>query len=114
ISLLVAISFTFIVVAGSEIIAHTGEEARNPEKNIPRAHFLVIHFSTLIFVLVAFLAIGTSGDCSAGPSLSCLLLQAYPGGVTGSNNAIAEIAKGIMPYGSRLSCSAWPSEPWRP
>src|SRR5213083_2097276 len=62
----------------------------------------MIGFSTLIFVLVAFVAIGTSGDCSAGPSLSCLLLQASPGGVTGSNNAIAEIAKGIMPYGLQI------------
>src|SRR5437867_1416082 len=101
-SLLGAMGFTFIVFEGYEIIAQTGEEARNPEKNIPRAHFLVIGFSTLIFVLVAFVAIGTSGDCSAGPSLSCLLLQASPGGVTGSNNAIAEIAKGIMPYGLQI------------
>src|SRR6266550_1872265 len=64
--------------------------------------FIVFGFSTLIFVLVAFVAIGTSGDCSAGPSVSCLLLQASPGGVTGNNNAIAEIAKGIMPYGLQI------------
>src|SRR5881396_1331606 len=102
VSLLGTMDFTFIVFEGYEIIAQTGEEVRNPEKNIPRAHFLVIGFSTLIFVLVAFVAIGTSGDCSAGPSLSCLLLQASPGGVTGSNNAIAETAKGIMPYGLQI------------
>src|SRR5438034_541333 len=58
--------------------------------------------TAVTIVLVAFVAIGTSGDCSAGPSLSCLLLQASPGGVTGSNNAIAEIAKGIMPYGLQI------------
>src|SRR6266568_2560063 len=51
---LVAVGFTFIVFEGYEIIAQTGEEARNPEKNIPRAHFLVIGLSTLIFILVAF------------------------------------------------------------
>src|SRR5439155_24058384 len=49
-----------------------------------------------------FVAIGTSGDCSAGPSVSCLLLQASPGGVTGNNNAIAEIARDIMPYGLQI------------
>src|SRR5205807_4218631 len=37
-SLLGAMGFTFIVFEGYEIIAQTGEEARNPEKNIPRAH----------------------------------------------------------------------------
>src|SRR3989440_215912 len=56
----------------------------------------------LVAVVVAFIAIGTSGDCSAGPSVSCLLLQASPGGVTGNNNAIAEIARGIMPYGLQI------------
>src|SRR5205807_36732 len=60
-SLLGAMGFTFIVFEGYEIIAQTGEEARNPEKNIPRAHFLVIRFSTLIFVLVALVAIAVSG-----------------------------------------------------
>ena len=84
-SLLGAMGFTFIVFEGYEIIAQTGEEARNPEKNIPRAHFLVIGFSTLIFVLVAFVAIGTSGNCIGGPSASCLLLQTSPDGVIGNN-----------------------------
>src|SRR5438132_375708 len=101
-TLLGAMGFTFIVFEGYEIIAQTGEEARNPEKNIPRAPFLVIGFSTLIFVLVAFVAIGISGDCSAGPSLSCLLLQASPAGVTGSHNAIAEVAARVLPYGLQI------------
>ncbi|TLZ96401.1 MAG: amino acid permease [Methanobacteriota archaeon] len=82
-SLLGAMGFTFIVFEGYEIIAQTGEEARNPEKNIPRAHFLVIGFSTLIFVLVA---------------------------TTRSRRS----RRGSCRTASRLSCSAWPSEPWRP
>src|SRR6266705_671550 len=101
-SLLGAMGFTFIVFEGYEIIAQTGEEARNPEKNIPRAHFLVIGLSTLIFILVAFVAIGISGNCSGGPSASCLLLQSSPSGPTGNNNAIAEIAAQVMPYGTQI------------
>ena len=66
-TLLGAMGFTFIVFEGYEIIAQTGEEVRNPEKNIPRASFIVIGFSTLIFVLVAFVSIGISGDCAGGP-----------------------------------------------
>src|SRR5437870_562883 len=56
----------------------------------------------LVAVLVAFVAIGTSGDCSAGPSVSCLLLQASPGGAAGNNNAIAEIAARVLPYGLQI------------
>src|SRR5947199_114523 len=60
VSLLGAMGFTFIVFEGYEIIAQTGEEVRNPEKNIPRAVFIVIGLSTLIFILVAF-AMGRDG-----------------------------------------------------
>src|SRR5439155_44831 len=73
VSLLGAMGFTFIVFEGYEIIAQTGEEVRHPEKNIPRAVFIVIGLSTLIFILVAFVAIGISGNCGGGPSASCLL-----------------------------------------
>src|SRR3989454_445712 len=92
VSLLGAMGFTFIVFEGYEIIAQTGEEVRHPEKNIPRAHFIVIGLSTLIFILVAFVAIGISGNCNGGPSASCLLLQASPERAVGNNNAIAASA----------------------
>src|SRR5437660_6073888 len=101
-TLLGAMGFTFIVFEGYEIIAQTGEEVRHPEKNIPRAHFIVIGLSTLIFILVAFVAIGISGNCSGGPSASCLLLQASPARAVGNNNAIAEIAAEVMPYGTQI------------
>ena len=101
-SLLAAMGFTFIVFEGYEIIAQTGEEARNPEKNIPRAHFIVIGLSTLIFISVAFVSIATAGNCAGGPSPSCLLLQPVAGGSAGNNNAIAEIARQTMPYGLQI------------
>src|SRR5438128_442493 len=97
VSLLGAMGFTFIVFEGYEIIAQTGEEVRHPEKNIPRAHFIVIGLSTLIFISVAFVAIGISGNCIGGPSASCLLLQPSPVGQVGNNNAIAAIAAQVMP-----------------
>src|SRR2546426_890325 len=102
VSLLGAMGFTFIVFEGYEIIAQTGEEVRNPEKNIPRAVFIVIGLSTLIFILVAFVAIGSSGNCGGGPSASCFLLQPSPAGPIGNNNAIAEIAAQVMPYGTQI------------
>lgn len=99
-SLLGAMGFTFIVFEGYEIIAQTGEEVRDPEKNIPRAHFIVIGVSTVIFVLMAFVAIGLNpAGCPTGGGQPCLLATAPGGGVTGNPNAIAELAGLIMPFG---------------
>src|SRR6266705_2881141 len=97
-----AVTIALVVVVSAFIIAQTGEEVRHPEKNIPRAHFIVIGLSTLIFILVAFVAIGISGNCSGGPSASCLLLQASPAGLLVNNNAIAEIGAQVMPYGTQI------------
>lgn len=102
VTLFAAMGFTFIVFEGYEIIAQTGEEVRDPEINIPRAIFIVIGASTVIFILVALVAVGLSGNCAAGPGPGCLLLARDPTsatGISGNPNAIAEIADGIMPYG---------------
>ena len=94
-----AMGFTFIVFEGYEIIAQTGEEVRNPEKNIPRAVFIVIGLSTAIFVLVAFTSIGLAGSCvAAGPEDACLLVSG-PGGAEGNVNGVAAIAGSVLPYG---------------
>lgn len=102
VTLLGAMGFTFIVFEGYEIIAQTGEEARNPEKNIPRANFIVIGVSTIIFILVAITAIGAGGNCPPiGVTPGCLLLVQTPqGAVVGNTDAIAQIAARVMPYGS--------------
>ncbi len=97
VAILGAMGFTFIVFEGYEIIAQTGEEVKNPEHNIPRAHFIVIGVSTVIFVLMAFAAVGIAGNCAPGPT--CLLTTTAAGKVVGNNNAIAEIAGVVMPYG---------------
>jgi len=101
-ALLGAMGFTFIVFEGYEIIAQTGEEVHEPEKNVPRAVSIVIGASTAIFVLVAFTSIGLVGDCvTTNLTGACLLVQT-PAGVVGNNNAIAEIAATVMPYGLQI------------
>ncbi len=54
---MMAMGLTFIVFEGYEIIAQTGEETRNPERDIPRAHFLTLGIATIIFVSVAFVTV---------------------------------------------------------
>ncbi|MEZ4519517.1 MAG: amino acid permease [Chloroflexota bacterium] len=54
----VAMGLTFIAFEGYEIIAQSGEEVKNPMRNIPRAIFISIIIVVIIYVLVAFVAIG--------------------------------------------------------
>ncbi len=98
-SILGAMGFTFIVFEGYEIIAQTGEEVRDPEKNIPRAHFIVIGVSTVIFILMAFVAIGLNPTGCPANGLQPCLLSSTPTGDVGNPNAIAELAGLIMPFG---------------
>jgi amino acid transporter len=54
----VAMGLTFIAFEGYEIIAQSGEEVRDPKHNIPKAVFLSIFVTVIIYVLVAIVAIG--------------------------------------------------------
>ena len=92
VNLFAAMGFTFIVFEGYEIIAQTGEEVRNPERNIPRANFMVIGLSAIIFILVAFVAIGLAPSCiDPAGGAACVL--------AGNPNAIGELAGISMPFG---------------
>ncbi len=63
----VAMGLTFIAFEGYEIIAQSGEEVKDPMRNIPRAIFISIIVVVIIYVLVAFVAIGaTVVPASAG------------------------------------------------
>lgn len=54
----VAMGLTFIAFEGYEIIAQSGEEVKDPKRNVPRAIFISIVVVVVIYVLVAFVAIG--------------------------------------------------------
>jgi amino acid transporter/nucleotide-binding universal stress UspA family protein len=54
----IAMGLTFIAFEGYEIIAQSGEEVIEPKRNVPRAIFWAIGISVLIYILVAFTAIG--------------------------------------------------------
>jgi basic amino acid/polyamine antiporter, APA family len=55
--LVAAMGLTFIAFEGYEIIVQTGEEVKNPKKNIPRAIFISLGLVVTLYCLVAFVSI---------------------------------------------------------
>ena len=54
-----AMGLTFIAFEGYEVISQCSEEIINPKKNIPRAVFLSLIIVVPIYILVAFVALGS-------------------------------------------------------
>jgi amino acid transporter len=61
VSIASSMGFTFMIFEGYEIVAQTGEEAKDPEKTIPRAMFMCLIISTVLFIIITFVTIGASG-----------------------------------------------------
>ncbi len=55
---LTAMGLTYIAFEGYEIIVQSGEEVKNPERNIPRAIIVSLWITVSIYILVAFALIG--------------------------------------------------------
>ncbi len=54
-----AMGLTFIQFEGYEIIVQTGEEVKNPKRNIPRAIFISLAMVVTLYCIVAFVSIGS-------------------------------------------------------
>ncbi|HZJ03737.1 MAG TPA: amino acid permease [Thermoleophilia bacterium] len=54
----VAMGLTFIAFEGYDLIATVAEEIKEPEKNIPRATFISLGVTVVIYLLVLFVALG--------------------------------------------------------
>jgi amino acid transporter/nucleotide-binding universal stress UspA family protein len=98
--ILYAMSLTLIAFQGYEVIAQTGEEVKDPKKNIPRAIFIALLVVTLIYIAIAVILFGiVTGDImtKAGATSPSEYL-----GTAGSSGelALVEIAKAaIGPWG---------------
>ena len=53
-----AMGLTFIAFEGYEVIVQSGEEVRNPKRNIPRAIFISLALVVIMYCLVVFVSIG--------------------------------------------------------
>ncbi len=72
----VAMGLTFIAFEGYEIIAQSGEEVKDPMRNIPRAIFISIGVVVVIYALVAVVAIGAVRSPVAGQAVWDYLAEA--------------------------------------
>jgi amino acid transporter/nucleotide-binding universal stress UspA family protein len=91
---LVAMGLTFIAFEGYEIIAQSGEEVKEPKRNIPRAIFAALGVAVLIYVSVAFVAIGAT-QVPAGEEMT---VWQYLG--EKKEVAVVEAAGQFLPYGA--------------
>ncbi len=89
---LAAMGLTYIAFEGYEIIVQSGEEVKNPERNIPKAIILSLWTVVTIYLLVAFASLGAIQ--SNVPSWKYLGQLAEFG--------LIRIANQIMPFGSFL------------
>ena len=70
--LFMAMGFTFIALEGFEIISTIGEEVRSPEKTIPRAMFLSIGITMVIYTGLLFVVLTVGGDPGGSPAYETL------------------------------------------
>ena len=88
----IAMGLTFVAFEGYEIIVQSGEEVKNPSRNIPRAIFGAIIIVIILYLGVAFVTIGAIQQDSGLPNWAYL-------GNTGER-ALIESARALMPYGA--------------
>ena len=87
-----AMGLTFIAFEGYEIIVQTGEEVKNPKKNIPRAIFISLTLVVVLYCLVAFVSIGAFSPIGIGlPAWEFI-------GING-DLGISKAAETFLPFG---------------
>lgn len=87
-----AMGLTFIAFEGYEVIVQTGEEVKNPKRNIPRAIFISLFAVVVLYCLIAFVAIGAIVPGGGMPSWKFIGDQGELG--------ISAAAELIIPYGA--------------
>src|SRR5215218_5026898 len=91
--LFAAMGLTFIAFEGYEIIVQTGEEVKNPKRNIPRAIFISLATVVTLYCLVAFISIG---------AISPEGIAAWRFIGEGGELGIVKAAEIFLPYGALI------------
>ena len=86
-----AMGLTFIAFEGYEVIVQTGEEAKNPKRNIPRAIFISLGAVIILYCLIAFVSIG---------AISPAGIESWKYIGDGGELGVMKAAELILPYGA--------------
>jgi amino acid transporter/nucleotide-binding universal stress UspA family protein len=74
-SVATSMAFTFMIFEGYEVVAQTGEEAKDPETTVPKAMFLCISISCVLFVVIAVVTLAVLGQtATAAAGADALIL----------------------------------------
>jgi amino acid transporter len=98
-----AMGLTFIAFQGYDLIATVTEEVKNPEKNIPRAIFISLGVTVVIYLLVVGVAIGTLGAPRLGEAGEKAVVEAAISFMPDIGLFGASIGAALMGFGAVFS-----------
>ena len=98
----VAMGLTFIAFEGYDLIATVAEEIKDPEKNIPRATFISLSVTVVIYLLILFVSLGAI-NTGAEPSWQFLGKYKETAIVRAAESFMPAIGVGIIVFGGILS-----------
>jgi amino acid transporter len=99
---LIAMGLTFIAFEGYDLIATVAEEIKNPEKNIPRATFISLGITIVIYLLILFVSLSAI-DTGGEPTWQFLGKYKETAIVRAAEAFMPAIGVGIIVFGGLLS-----------
>ncbi len=90
--LILGMGITFIAFEGYEIIVQTGEEVKNPKRNIPKAIFITLGVVTTLYIVFTFAFLGGLDPSKIGKEVWNFIGDYQTLG-------IAQAAKFLLPFG---------------
>jgi amino acid transporter/nucleotide-binding universal stress UspA family protein len=94
-----AMGLTYIAFEGYEIIVQSGEEIKNPGKNIPRAIFISLLIVVPVYIFVGFIALGAVEIPEAVRQAHPEIIKIWDYLAFAKEGAMVEAAKQFMPLG---------------
>jgi amino acid transporter/nucleotide-binding universal stress UspA family protein len=102
---LVAMGLTFIAFEGYDLIATVAEEIKEPEKNIPRATFIALGITIVIYLLILFVSLAAI-ETEGMPSWQFLGKFKETAIVKAAESFMPAIGVAIIVFGGILSTSS--------
>lgn len=109
--IVVAMGYTYIALEGFEVIAAIGEEVRHPSRNIPRAMFLSIGITIVVYTGLLFVALAAGGPEGGEPGWRVLAaagedaMAVAAGNFAGATGRVVVVAAGLLATFSALVAS---------